>query len=63
MTGPNKVSTVAKTSQDWDQFKTTTGLGESLEAQAESSTAYLKRQDFLQRVDHRTFEMEKQERE
>jgi hypothetical protein len=61
--GPTKVSTVAKTSADWDQFKEKTGLGEKLEEQAESKAAYLKRQDFLTRVDHRQFELEKKERD
>lgn len=60
---PNKISTVAKTAMDWDQFKDQTGLGEKLEEQADSSTAYLKKQDFLTRVDHRTFELEKKERD
>lgn len=63
LTGPNKVSTVAKTHSDWDQFKERTGLGETLEEQADSKTAFLKRQDFLQRVDQRTFEKERQERD
>jgi Bucentaur or craniofacial development len=57
------VSTVQKTSNDWEQFKETTGLGDRLEEQAESSTAFLKRQDFLTRVDHRTFEIEKKDRD
>lgn len=59
----DKVSTVAKTSADWDQFKEQTGLGEKLEEQAESKDAYLKRQDFLTRVDQRQFEIEREERE
>jgi hypothetical protein len=63
MFAEKKTTTVAKTSADWEQFKETTGLGEKLEEQAESSTSYLKKQDFLHRVDHRKFELEKQERE
>ena len=63
LTGPNKVSTVAKTHSDWDQFKEKSGLAETLEEQADSKTAFLKKQDFLQRVDHRTFEQEKKQRE
>jgi Bucentaur or craniofacial development len=58
-----KVSTVAKTSADWDQFKQATGLGATLEEQADSSTSYLNKQDFLSRVDHRTFDLEKRERD
>lgn len=63
LAAPEKVSTVAKTSADWDQFKEKTGLGEKLEEQADSKDAYLKRQDFLTRVDHRRFELEKEERD
>jgi Bucentaur or craniofacial development len=58
-----KVSTIAKTSSDWDQFKEQSGLGERLKEQAESNTSYLQKQDFLTRVDHRTFEVERKERE
>jgi Bucentaur or craniofacial development len=61
--GPQTTSTVAQTSADWDRFKDTSGLGSHLEDQAESSQSFLKRQDFLQRVDHRTFELEKRERD
>ncbi|EEC47411.1 predicted protein [Phaeodactylum tricornutum CCAP 1055/1] len=61
---PNaKTTTIAKTSADWESFKDQTGLGTKLEEQAESKHAYLKRQDFLHRVDNRTFELEKQERD
>lgn len=58
-----QVTTVAKTHQDWDQFKDQTGLSEKLESQAESNSAYLKKQDFLTRVDERKFDLERQERE
>lgn len=58
-----KVSTIAKTSADWDQFKEKSGLGDHLEEQATSNKAYLNKQDFLERVDHRTFEVEKKERD
>jgi Bucentaur or craniofacial development len=58
-----KVSTVAKTSADWDQFKQATGLTATLEEQADSSTSYLNKQDFLSRVDHRTFDLEKRDRD
>jgi hypothetical protein len=61
--GPDKVTTVAKTSADWDQFKEKAGLADKLEEQVESKNAYLKRQEFLTRVDHRQFELEKKERD
>jgi len=61
--GPSKLTTVAKTSSDWDSFKTQTGVEEELEAKAQGKEAYLQRQDFLTRVDRRKFVGEKQERE
>lgn len=63
LSGPQTTTTVAKTHADWGQFKEQTGLGDKLEEQAESKAAFLKRQDFLQRVDHRKFELEKKDRE
>jgi len=36
-----KVSTIAKTSADWEQYKDKTGLGDKLEEQATGNTAYL----------------------
>ncbi|GAX13623.1 hypothetical protein FisN_14Lu375 [Fistulifera solaris] len=63
LSGPQTITTVAKTHADWGQFKEQTGLGDKLEEQAESKAAFLKRQDFLGRVDHRKFELEKKDRE
>lgn len=63
MQGISKQSTVAKTSDDWEQFKDRTGLGDKLEAQATSNTSYLRKKDFLDRVDHRKFELEKKDRD
>jgi Bucentaur or craniofacial development len=61
--GPAKISTVAKTSADWDSFKTETGLEAELEKKAQGKDAFLIKQDFLSRVDNRTFELEKGERD
>mmetsp|Transcript_14180 Transcript_14180/g.30778 ORF Transcript_14180/g.30778 Transcript_14180/m.30778 type:complete len:270 (+) Transcript_14180:42-851(+) len=61
--GPQKMSTVAKTSSDWDTFKNKTGLDEELEEKAKGKDAYLVKKDFLDRVDQRTFEVEKAERD
>ena len=61
--GPSKITTVAKTSADWDSFKTETGLEAELEAKAQGKDAYLVKQDFLTRVDNRKFEIEKNERD
>jgi hypothetical protein len=65
MSQSNKVTTTAKTAADWESFKEKAGpgLGEKLEEHVESKGAYLKRQDFLTRVDQRQFEKEKAERE
>lgn len=63
LAGPSKISTVAKTSADWDQFKTDTGLEAELEKKAQGKDAYLVKQDFLTRVDARKFDLEKQERD
>jgi hypothetical protein len=57
--GPEKTTTVAKTSADWDQFKEKSGLGDKIEEKAESKDAYLNRQGFLNRVDQRKFELER----
>ena len=61
--GPSKLSTVAKTSADWDQFKTSEGLEEDLTKQAQGKNAFLQKKDFLQRVDARRFEVEKKVRD
>ena len=58
--GPETVSTVAKSSSDWDNFKEKEGLEDELSvAQKEG---YLTKKDFLNRVDYRKFEMERDER-
>jgi Bucentaur or craniofacial development len=63
ISGKASVSTLSKTSTDWESFKATSGLGDAIEEKAQSKDSFLNRQDFLQRVDHRTFEVEKQERD
>jgi hypothetical protein len=59
--GPNNVSTVEKTSYDWDKYKEEQGIAEDVEQYTKNG--YLTKKDFLNRVDHRQFEMEKKERE
>jgi Bucentaur or craniofacial development len=63
--GPGKLSTVAKTSADWESFKQDSGATERvlLEQQAQGTNAYLMKQDFLHRVDHRSFLHEKAQRD
>jgi len=60
---PDKLSTIAKSSADWDFFKDRSGLEEELEKQAQGKNAYLVKQEFLQRVDLRKFEQEKEGRD
>lgn len=61
--GPQKISTIDKTNIDWENFKDkNTGLDDELKKKAESNDAYLVKKDFLQRVDLRRFEQEKDER-
>ena len=64
LSGPTKLSTTQKTSNDWEQFKSTDKqLQEELERKAQSKDAYLVKQDFLNRVDQRKFNIEKEERD
>jgi len=66
MSRPEKLSTISKTSTDWDLFKSKNAdasLKEQLESRAEGNEAFLVKKDFLDRVDHRRFELEKEERD
>ena len=61
---PKKMNTVEKTSNDWEQLKEKDAvLKEELEKKAQSKDAFLVKQDFLNRVDQRKFEIEKDERD
>mmetsp|Transcript_789 Transcript_789/g.2677 ORF Transcript_789/g.2677 Transcript_789/m.2677 type:complete len:218 (-) Transcript_789:35-688(-) len=59
--GPKAVTAVAKSAYDWDSFKQKEGLEDSL--RDASRKGYLNNQDFLQRVDVRQFEKERDQRE
>lgn len=63
--GPSKISTIAKTSTDWDTFKTDKGMEfeSELEQKAQGKDAFLVKQDFLTRVDNRKFALEKDDRD
>jgi len=64
ISGKKQLNTVEKTSNDWEGFKETDKtLQDELERNAQSKNAYLVKQDFLNRVDHRKFELEKEERD
>lgn len=58
--GPSGVSTVAKSSIDWDNYKEEEGLNDEL--RGVSKDGQLGKKDFLQRCDVRNFEIEKEQR-
>lgn len=57
---PETISTLAKTSLDWDQYKNQQGLDDELERAAQAG--FVERQSFLQRVDERSYERERAQR-
>lgn len=64
LAGPSKMNTVQKTNNDWESFKESDKqLQDDLEKRAQGKDAFLVKQDFLNRVDHRKFELEKEERD
>ena len=66
MSRPEKLSVASKTSADWDLFKAKnadTALGDQLESKARGNEAFLVKRDFLTRVDHRRFELERADRD
>ncbi|OWZ17811.1 hypothetical protein PHMEG_0008198 [Phytophthora megakarya] len=58
---PKKVSTMEKTSLDWDKFKQHEGIEEELTQYTKDG--YIEKQEFLQRLDLKRFEIEKAERD
>lgn len=58
---PKKISTIEKSSLDWDNFKQKEGIDDELKQFTKDG--YLEKQEFLQRVDLRKFEQEKKERD
>eukprot|EP01084_Bolivina_argentea_P268572 456222_1 len=61
--GPRTINTVEKSSIDWDQYKDKEGIHEKLKEVTKEGAGYLHKRDFLQRVDEREFEAERQVRE
>lgn len=59
--GPKKVSTMEKTSIDWDKFKEHEGIEDELKQYTKDG--YIEKQEFLQRLDVKRFEIEKAERD
>ncbi|XP_076340638.1 yeti [Tachypleus tridentatus] len=54
-----KMTALEKSKLDWSTFKEKEGISEELNQFIKSKDGYLDRQAFLQRVDHRQFEIEK----
>ncbi|XP_008309767.1 craniofacial development protein 1 [Cynoglossus semilaevis] len=54
-----KMSTLEKSKMDWDAFKSEEGITEELAIHNRGREGYVERKNFLDRVDHRQFELEK----
>ncbi|XP_077452568.1 craniofacial development protein 1 isoform X2 [Stigmatopora argus] len=54
-----KISTLEKSKMDWDAFKHEEGIADELAIHNRGKDGYVERKNFLERVDHRQFEMEK----
>ncbi|KAL0591542.1 hypothetical protein ABG067_001140 [Albugo candida] len=61
LNGTKKLSTMEKTSLDWDQYKEEHKLTDELSHSIKDG--YLEKQNFLLRLDQRQFEIEKADRE
>uniref|UniRef100_H3CAC0 Craniofacial development protein 1 n=2 Tax=Tetraodon nigroviridis TaxID=99883 RepID=H3CAC0_TETNG len=55
----SKMSTLEKSRMDWDTFKTEEGISEEVAIHNRGRHGYVERKNFLERVDHRQFELEK----
>ncbi|XP_028931618.1 craniofacial development protein 1 [Ornithorhynchus anatinus] len=54
-----KMSTLEKSKLDWETFKEEEGIGEELAIHNRGKEGYIERKAFLERVDHRQFEIER----
>ncbi|KAI7802460.1 craniofacial development protein 1 [Triplophysa rosa] len=54
-----KMSTLEKSKMDWDAFKSEEGIADELAIHNRGKEGYVERKNFLERVDHRQFEREK----
>ncbi|XP_034644106.1 craniofacial development protein 1 [Trachemys scripta elegans] len=54
-----KMSTLEKSKLDWENFKEEEGIGEDLAIFNRGKEGYVDRKAFLERVDHRQFEIER----
>ncbi|CAM9801628.1 unnamed protein product [Pylaiella littoralis] len=56
--GPKSISTVTKSSMDWETYKAAEGIEGDMQQATKDGKGYLNKQDFLQRCDVRKFETE-----
>ncbi|CAM9280271.1 unnamed protein product [Ascophyllum nodosum] len=61
--GPKSISTVTKSSLDWEKFKADEGIAGDMQQAVKDGKGYLNKQDFLQRCDVRKFENELEARQ
>eukprot|EP00752_Nemacystus_decipiens_P004172 g3815.t1 len=61
--GPKSISTVTKSSMDWDTYKAAEGIEGEMEQATKDGKGYLNKQEFLQRCDVRKFETELEARQ
>jgi Bucentaur or craniofacial development len=62
LTDAKSISTVTKSSLDWDKYKEVEGIEEDLATVTKDGAGYLHRQDFLNRVDVRQYEADRDQR-
>ncbi|XP_063293633.1 craniofacial development protein 1 [Pelobates fuscus] len=55
-----KMSTLEKSKLDWDTFKEQEGIGDELAIHNRGKDGYIERKAFLERVDYRQFELERE---
>ncbi|XP_068115828.1 craniofacial development protein 1 [Hyperolius riggenbachi] len=55
-----KMSTLEKSKLDWETFKEKEGIGEELAIHNRGKDGYIERKAFLERVDYRQFERERE---
>ncbi|XP_072278993.1 craniofacial development protein 1 [Pyxicephalus adspersus] len=55
-----KISTLEKSKMDWESFKEKEGIGDELAIHNRGKDGYIERMAFLERVDYRQFELERE---
>ncbi|PIO39850.1 hypothetical protein AB205_0191440 [Aquarana catesbeiana] len=55
-----KMSTLEKSKLDWESFKEKEGISEELAIHNRGKDGYIERKSFLERVDYRQFELERE---